>query len=697
MEPDFSGYVTKCDIRCSDGRVIMPKAFQHMDGKRVPLVWQHGHQSPDNILGHTVLEARPDGMYGRSFFNDTDRAQNTKKAVRHGDITMMSIYANQLKEHGKQVLHGMIREVSLVLSGANPGATIDYVSMAHSEYADDDGDVEVIIRTGEEIELLHAEEDDAEEGDSLKEIYDSMDEKQREVLHFMVGAALETQNEEVVQSNLEHAVSEGAALEDVYEAFTEEQKNVVNHMIGAALEAQKELAQTDIDNKAEDVLAHKEGTEMTGNVFDQNNKPEGNSGPFLTHADGMAILEDARKRGSFKEAAYAFLDNKGFKHGITSIETLFPDAKSIGTTPEFIKRRTEWVAGVLNGTRFTPFSKVRTFGADITQPEARAKGYIKGEFKKEEWFGVTRRTTSPTTVYKKQRLNRDDILDITDFDVVNWMKSEIRLMLEEECARAILIGDGRDISDEDKIKDPAGSPDGDGIRAIINEHELYMTTLTVNLDDVNSSYEEVVDVVMDGMEYYKGTGTPVFYTTIRHLNGFKKAKNANGDRYYKTNAEVAEALGVSHIVTVEPMNEVEDLVGIIVNLEDYNIGTDKGGEVTMFDDFDINYNQYLYLMETRFSGALVKYKSALVIWKTASTNVLAKPTKPGFVASTGVVTIPTVTGVNYKVNGLGSNLTPGAQTAIDAGTSVRITAHAASGYYFADNASDEWTFTRDAA
>lgn len=706
MEPDFSGYVTKSDIRCSDGRTIMPKAFQHMDGKRVPLVWQHGHGDVNNVLGHTILEARPDGMYGRSFFNKTEKAIAAKEAVLHGDITMMSIFANQLKEHAKQVLHGMIREVSLVLSGANPGAVIDYVSMAHgeinivshSELEDDGGEIAAFIRSGEEIEIHHADGsenvDVIDDEETIKDIFDTFTPKQKDVVHFMLGVVKDSS--ELEQTDLEHAtVTEDTTVADIYNAMSDVEKNVVQYMIGAVLES--EMTQSDIDTKAEDVLAHQEGTAMTGNVFDRNNMTEEDR-PRLSKEDGQAILAHAKKLGSFKEAAYHWIDQqKSLAHGITSVETLFPDAKTVGGTPEWIKRRTEWVDGVLNGTRFTPFSRVRTFAADITQDEARAKGYIKGEFKKEEWFGVTKRTTGPTTIYKKQKMDRDDILDITDFDVVVWLKGEIRLMLEEEFARAILIGDGRDISDEDKIKDPAGASSGDGIRSIVNDHELYVTLLQVNLDDANSSYEEVVDVVMDGMEYYKGTGTPTFYTTIKHLNGFKKAKNANGDRYYKTNAEVAEALGVDRIVTVEPMNEMADLVGILVNLQDYNVGTDRGGEMTMFDDFDIDYNQYKYLMETRASGGLVKVKSALIIKKVASDQILALPAKPNFVKATGVVTIPTVTGVNYKVNGAGGNLTPGAQTAIAAGTSTKITAHAASGYYFADNVNDSWDFTRDPA
>jgi hypothetical protein len=433
---------------------------------------------------------------------------------------------------------------------------------------------------------------------------------------------------------------------------------------------------------------------MSRNVFDQSSAGSKTEEKHeISHADVKAIVADAVKRGSLKDA----VDNYAVQHGITNIDVMFPDAKTLSDRPELNKRRTEWVADVLAGTRHTPFSRVKTIVADITQDEARAKGYIKGNYKLEEWFGVTKRTTTPTTIYKKQKLDRDDILDITDFDVVAFLKEEMRIMLDEEFARAVLIGDGRTVGAEDKIKDPVGASDGAGIRSIANDHELYVTTLYANVGDANSNYEEVVDVVMDGMEFYKGSGTPTFYTTIKRLNMFKKAKDANGQRYYKTNEEVAQALGVDKIVTVEPMNEVSDLIGIIVNLSDYNVGTDRGGEVGYFDFFDIDYNQQKYLMETRASGALVKVKSALVIRETAATNVLATPQKPSFVASTGVVTIPTVTGVVYKNADTSATLTAGAQTALAAGATLNVQAVAAAGYYFQDNASDFWSFKRPSA
>lgn len=660
MEADFGGWATKAGLKCTDGRTIMRDAFEHMNHKQVPLVWQHGHASPENILGHAILEHRDEGVYAYAFFNGTPQGVTAKEFVQHGDIKHLSIFANNLVEKGKNVMHGMIREVSLVLAGANPGALIDYVRIAHSDGSFDESDEEAVIHTG--LELDHAL--DEEEGDE----------------------------------NLEHA-DEDTTVQDVYDSLDEEQKNVVHYLIGAALESvekeSKSVAQSAIPAQpAQGALAHKEGADnMSRNVFDQTAANQDGKKNELSHADVKGIVADAVKCGSLREAVNSY----ALQHGITDIDILFPDAKMATGTIELEKRRTEWVSSVLSGTRHTPFSRIKTFTADLTQDDARAKGYIKGNYKLEEWIGVTKRTTGPTTIYKKQKLDRDDMLDITDFDIVAFLKAEMRLMTEEEIARAILIGDGRSAEAEDKVKDPLGASDGTGIRSILNDHELFATTLTVNLDDASSSYEEVVDAVMDGMEFYKGTGTPVFYTTIPQLNKFKKAKDLNGQRYYKTTAEVAEALGVKAVITVEPMKTITDLVGIIVNLDDYNVGTDRGGELTMFDDFDIDYNQQKYLLETRMSGALVRPKSALIIKKTAAANVLVNPiTIPSFVKSTGVVTIPTQTGVVYK-NAAGDTLTAGAQAAIAAGATVTIYAVPASGYYFANNAEDSWPFKRDAA
>jgi len=675
MEPDFGGWATKANLKCSDGRTILPNAFQHMDKMQVPLVWQHGHSDPENILGYATLEHRDDGVYALGFFNSTKAGQHAKDLVEHKDIKALSIYANQLVEKGKQVVHGMIREVSLVLAGANPGAKIDWVKLRHG---DDPEDVttledEAVVHTGLEIELV-------------------------------------TKTEDKKPDPIEHADNE--TLQEAYDRMPQEFKNVTIALVEEALFAAKKNSaeHSDKDDKGEkpddkgenpdnnDDLTHKEGAEgMTRNVFDQDGTKDLKHTISPEHMQG--IVADAVKNGSLKEAVNAY----ALKHGIESIETLFPDPKTLSNTPEWNKRRTEWVAGVLSGVRRSPFSRVKSIVADITQDEARAKGYIKGTYKKEEWFGVTKRSTTPTTVYKKQKLDRDDIIDITDFDVVAWMKGEMRMMLEEELARAILIGDGRDVGDEDKIRDPMAATDGAGIRSIVNEHELYATTLFVNLDDAlpdpGAGYMEAVEAIIRARKFYKGTGTPTFYTTEATLTEMlllKDELNSNR-RLFRDVAELASYLRVTSVVPVEVMESEPDLVGIIVNLDDYNIGADKGGEVNLFDDFDIDYNQYKYLIETRVSGALVKIKSALIIKKTAAANVLVKPTDPTFVSSTGVVTIPTKTGVVYKNADTSATLTAGAQTALAAGATLNVLAVPDSGYYFANNAEDNWTFKRPEA
>lgn len=655
---DFSGYATKAGLKCSDGRTITTEAFKHMHGLQVPLVWQHGHDTPANILGHAFLEVVADGVRAHGFFNDTENGQYAKKLVRHKDITKLSIYANQLVEKSKKVLHGMIREVSLVLSAANPGAVIDNVSMQH-----DDGEVEliedaVIIHTGLDVVVAESEEDDDED--------------------------------------LEHA--DGPTVQEIYNTLNGDQLNVVNFLLARALEAGQSSAEHS-DGSKEGDLEHQEGTDdMSRNVFDQNNKVGGvekDDKHSLSHDDMKGIFADAQRMGSMKEAVEAY----ALKHGIENIDLLFPDAKMIGDRPDFIKRRTEWVTKVLNATGKSPFSRIKTMTADLTFDDARAKGYIKGHLKKEEFFAVSKRTTSPTTIYKKQKLDRDDILDITDFDVVAWLKFEMRFMLEEEAARAILIGDGRDVADEDKVKDPLGAQDGIGIRSIINDHELYKTEVNVNILDASSNFNEIVEAVLLARRFYKGTGVPDFYTTEETLTRMLLAKDGQQRRLYNTMAELALAMRVGEIITVEPMETIDGLIGIVVNLSDYNVGTDKGGEINFFDDFDIDYNQFKYLMETRFSGALTKYKSALVIRSMVSTAVLVDPiTEPTFVEATGVVTIPTQTGVVYKNADTLATLSAGAQAALTVGATLNVKAFPASAaYYFETDAEDEWSFTRPAA
>lgn len=669
MEPDFGGYATKAGLRCSDKRVITAQAFKHMDGVTVPLVWQHGHKETSNVLGHARLEAREDGMYAYGFFNETPNGNHAKAMVQHGDITALSIYAVQLKEANNVVQHGRITEVSLVLSGANPGALIDHVKIQHSDDPDDVVELpeEAIISHMGEIELLKAD-----------------DKKQSE-------------------KNLEHASTDGKTGLDVYNTLNDEQKSLVDFMLGAALDSKSDGDDVKHSNDDEsEKIAHQEGAEqMPRNVFEQAENKETTGGTMshsLTKEDIKGIVDSAQRSGSLKHAVTEY----ALAHGIENIDVLFPDAKNVTGAPDLETRRMEWVSDVLNGTHKTPFSRIKTFHGDLTQDDARAKGYIKGNYKLEEWFGVTKRSTGPTTIYKKQKLDRDDIIDITDFDIVAWLKAEMRMMIEEEFARAVLIGDGRSLGAEDKIKDPAAASEGNGIRSILNDHELFVTTIMVNTDADGSAggaedYEKVVDAVMDGMEFYKGSGTPTLYTTIRQVNAFLKAKDANGRRYYTTKQQVADMLGVKRIVTVEPMQtQAPDVIGIIVNLDDYNVGTDRGGEMNFFDDFDIDYNKYTYLMEGRSSGALTKIKSALVIKKTPATSVLVAPTKPSFVPSTGVITIPTQTGVVYK-NSSGTTLTAGAQTALAPGASATIFAVAASGYHFANTVEDSWSFKRNAS
>jgi HK97 family phage prohead protease len=694
MEPDFGGWATKANLKCSDGRTITPEAFKHMDGEKVPLVWMHDRKDPENVLGHVILEHRDEGVYAKGYFNETQRGQAVKAQVAHKDLDSLSIWANALVEKviagGKNVIHGMIREVSVVLAGANPGAKIDFVRLAHSDDPDDFTELpdEAIIRFGEKLELTHSVDgvanvkpdakpaDDSGDGVTLQQAYDDLDDDTKGLVTALVEAALE--------AGAQHSDDEPKDGEPKADAPKDGEP--------------KDGEPTD-DNPEGD-LNHQEGTgAMTRNVFDQSATGTGSDGKpqkTLSHSEFREIAKKAVKAGSLK----AVLEETALEHGVENIEILFPDAKTINNTPEWNKRRTEWVATVLNGVDRRPFSRIKTLVADITQDEARAKGYITGSYKKEEWFAVTSRKTGPTTIYKKQSLDRDDILDVTDYDIVAWLWGEIRLMIEEEIARAILFGDGRDVSDPDHIADPMAAASGDGIRSIRNEHELYMTTVTVNIDDASSSYMEVIETVLRARRFYKGTGRPTLFTTEQHLTEMLLLKDeANSNRrLYPTEADLAAALRVSSIVAVEAMEGEGDLVGILVNLSDYTVGTDRGGELTRFDDFDIDYNKYKYLMEARLSGALTKIKSAQIILKTAAANVLVAPTEPTFVASTGVITIPTKTGVVYKDGSpTGATLTAGAQTALAAGASKTVYAVPASGYYFATNADSNWTFKRPAA
>jgi hypothetical protein len=651
IEPDFGGYATKVGLKCSDGRTITSAAFAHMDGKEIPLVWHHMHESPDNILGYAKLEHREnDGTYAYCFFNETPAAKNSKMLVEHGDIKMLSIYANQLKENNKkEVLHGEMCEVSLVLKGANKGAVIDFVNIKHSDGNVEVLDDEAVIYTG--LELQHGATK------TFQDVYDTLDADQKELVAVMVTKALED------NTSVKHS--------DADDKKTEAEK--------PATENEQDEDKTSLE--------HKEKDTMTRNVFEQN-KPEisgdgARQGATLNHSQIKQIFETASKVGSFKEAVLQHAD----EYGITNIEMLFPEARALDTRPEWITRRMEWVEGVLSGTRKLPFSRIKSLTADLTLDSARAKGYVKGNLKKEQFFAIARRDTTPKTIYKKQKLDRDDIVDITDFDVVSWLWVEMYFMLREELARAILVGDGREVDDPDKI-------DEDKIRPIAYDDVFYTDVVTVA---ANISPSALIEAALRARNNYKGTA-PTAYMTNGVMVDMLLEKDNLGRRYYNTKAELAAALNVRDIVEVEilegAMRDGAEIQMIIVNMGDYAVGSTAGGEITKFDDFDIDYNQYKYLIETRISGALTSPKRAQVIVRGAGT--LANPTTPTFVSSTGVITIPTVTGVTYKNQQTGATLSAGAQTALAAGASESVVAVPNTGYYFPHNFDADWTFTRDA-
>ena len=562
---DFSGWATCPNLKCSDGRTIMNDAFKHHDGDIVPLVWNHQHNDPNNILGKALLHSRDGGLYAYCQFNDTEQGMNAKMLVEHGDISALSIYANDLKHNASRgVTHGNVREVSLVLAGANPGAFIDSI-MKHGEESDD----EAIIYTDEPIEIYHADE---EKGKSKEET-------------------------EVAE---EKKAESGKTVAEIIESMNEEQKTVMYGMIGEALKHVDEKEEDDGDENTDE-----EENEVKHNVFDNEDQKD-----VLSHSDMQAIFADAKRHGSLKESVLA--------HGIEDIETLFPEPKSTNNPPEWINREMGWVKNVMGAVHHTPFSRIKSMFADLTEDDARAKGYIKGNFKKEQVFSMMKRTTTPTTIYKKQKLDRDDVIDITDFDVVAWLKSEMRMMLEEELARAILVGDGRLSSSDDKINEL-------NIRPIWTDDDFYTIkkkiSVSANATD-DQKAKAFIRACVKSRKEYKGSGNPTLYTTEDVLTDLLLLEDSTGRVIYETEDKLRSALRVSAIVTVpvmeglkrtdEESNEL-NLMGIIVNLNDYNVGADKGGAVNMFDDFDIDYNAQKYLIETRCSGALVKPFSAIAL------------------------------------------------------------------------------------
>ena len=621
---DFAGWATKNNIRCSDGRTIRAGAFAAQDGTQVPLVWMHNHNDVSEVLGHADLENRPEGVYAYCSFNGTEAAQNAKELVRHGDVCALSIWANQLKQDGGDVLHGEIKEVSLVLAGANRGAVIDSV-MVHGELSDEEAEMR-FVGYGD-LELAHAD-DEGEDMDDKKNVQNQDDSKK--------------------------------TVGDVYEAMTDDQKKVVAIIAAqVAKDTEDKLKGTSDTDKADDDDSDskkstndddsdKEGKELKHNVF-EGSTPQN----VLSHDDMKQIFADAKRMGSLKAAVEESMESGALAHadvpttgmtaasgsqnyGFNDPEFLFPDAKTINTTPDFIKRDTDWVDEVIAGTHHTPFSRVKSIFADITEDQARAKGYIKGKLKKEEVFSLLKRTTDPQTIYKKQKLDKDDIDDITDFNVVAWIKGEMQMMLREETARAILIGDGRLTSDDDKIKE-------DHIRPVFNDADLFTVKVAVEVpanatDDVKA--KALMKAAIKSRKLYKGSGNPTFYSTEDELTNMLLIENGIGERMYKSEAEVATAIRAKKITTVEPMEGLQieidegasgkkkyNVAGTLVNLADYNVGTNGGAKTDFFDDFDIDYNQYKYLYETRMSGALIKPFSAITFYykeTAASSNTGSK-------------------------------------------------------------------------
>ena len=582
---DFSGWATRANMRCSDGRIIADDAFKDDDGRVVPLIWNHRHNDPSEVLGHALLENRGDGVYAYCSFNDTKGGRLGKELVRHGDIASLSICANKLQQIGSLVKHGKIREVSLVLAGANPGASIEDVAI-HSDDAEDDS---VAIYTGEPIELYHGEEME----DGTEVISEEKEEKEETKVLNHADETKETTTKSTDDTK------DGKTVGDVIDSMTEEQKKVLYALVGAAV--------SDADDE-EDSTGGSE--EMKQNVFDTTDEREMDG--VLMHSDGTlvtvneieTVFKDAKRYGSLKDSC--------LNHGIEDVDWLFPDDRNLNTPPAFIKRDTGWVSKVMNSVHHIPFSRIKSMFADITEDDARAKGYIKGKMKKEEFFSLLKRSTSPTTVYKKQKMDRDDVIDITDFDVVSWLKSEMRMMLDEELARAYLIGDGRLASSDDKINEQC-------IRPVAKDDDLFtvhsvITVASAATDDDKA--KAFIKQVIKERKNYKGSGNPSLYTTEDMLTNMLLLTDEIGRDLYPDEAALAKKLRVKEIVTVPPMESAKDaennpLVGIVVNMADYNVGADKGGAVNMFDDFDIDYNQQKYLIETRCSGALTVPYSAM--------------------------------------------------------------------------------------
>ena len=631
-KPDFSGWATKYNIKCSDGRTILPGAFSDMDGKKVPIVFGHIHDDPDMVLGHAYLFSRPEGIWTEGYLNDNPKAQSTARAMANGDLDGLSIYANELKHvNGRQVQHGNIRELSVVLAGANKGATIENVLLAHGDLIDELDDEAIVYNDDEP--LWHDADssvkkaktkamEESEEDEDEEDLEDDEDEDEDEEESSEDEEDEEEEDEDEMEDKkkvLKHADEEegeegGKTVQEIWDSMTEEQKNVCYFMIGEATKGDDE------DDEAEHSDEEDED-DMKENVFDRNNKtPES----VLSHADQKAIIERAVKLGSMKDAweealetnetlSHDVFNDDGTKqtYGIANIDYLFPDYYELNDRPDFIRRPDDWVNVVLNGVYKTPKARLRTTHANITMDEARAKGYVKGNQKAEEVFNLLRRTVDPQTIYKKQKFDRDDIIDIDDFDVIAWVKVEMRDMLNEEIARAILVGDGRGVSDPDKIFETH-------IRPIVNDDDLYAVKVAVTAgqtDDITA--KNGIRALIKSRKFYKGSGNLVFFTSEDWLSEWLLLEDSFGHELYKDATELAKKLRVNKIVTCPFLEGLtvdgQEVMGIAVDLKDYATGTNRRGQVEFFDDFDIDFNQYKYLIETRLSGMLRKPFSAMIM------------------------------------------------------------------------------------
>jgi len=630
MGYDFSGYATRNNIRCSDGRTILKDAFADQNGQKVPLVYQHNHNDIDNVLGHAVLENRNDGVYCYGTFNDTPMGRDAKELVKHGDITALSIYANHLTERNKNVMHGNIREVSLVLAGANPGAYIDNVTIQHSDGAVDLLDDEAVIYSGEEISLEHGDDESEDNmqnagddssaeksGKTVQQVWDTFTEKQKNAVYALIGAAISADNDGFGHADNEPDdepdESSGETVQDVFDTLNEEQKNVAYALIGLAVEqGDSDTEDSDGDDYNSASHSEEEGDIMHMNAFEQTGAD--NEAPVLSHDDMKEFLTEARDYGSFRDYSEKWIQHSGQAYGIQNVEVLFPDARQVGDEPYLYKRDTDWVDVVLNSTRHTPFARIKTSYADLTEDEARAKGFTldrnNNKRKMDEVFKVYKRVTTPQTIYKKQRLDRDDEIDITDFDVVNFLWNEMKVMIREEMARDILIGDGRSASADDHVNT-------ENVRPIVGDDDLYV--IYNDGDNPATDPTAFVDRARKAKVGYLGSGMPTLFVSPSLHGELMVQRDKMGRRLYDTDASLAAAMGASAIVEVPVLegftmsegNKVVD--GVMVNLRDYTIGTDRGGELTQFSDFDIDYNQHKYLIEARLSGALTMPKSAIVM------------------------------------------------------------------------------------